>query len=212
MGIAERKEREKQQRKEEIINSAEKVFFNKGFDSATMEEVALEAELSKATIYLYFESKEELYFSIFLRGQKILYSIIEKDLKKVKSTYDKILTLLKSMVKYQEKYPDYFETFFYFLTNKLNIHENDCQSEKQDEVHQVFVNKLVEIVQQGKDEGLIREKVDPQNAIMILGTQLWGFLKIYSIMRPKIEKKFKITKSDFFKDYFDLAINGLTKK
>ena len=45
MGIYERKQREKAQRKIDIINAARKIFSNKGFNSATMEEIALEADV-----------------------------------------------------------------------------------------------------------------------------------------------------------------------
>ena len=58
MGIQERKEREKLQRREDIIDAAEKVFFKKDLDSATMDDVANEAELSKGTLYIYFKSKK----------------------------------------------------------------------------------------------------------------------------------------------------------
>ena len=61
MGIAERKEREKEQRRKAILDAAEKVFFEKGLKYSTMDDVAEEAELSKGTLYLYFKNKEELF-------------------------------------------------------------------------------------------------------------------------------------------------------
>ena len=61
MGITERKEREKLQRREDILNAAERVFFSKGHKNSTMDDVAEEAELSKGTLYLYFKSKEGFY-------------------------------------------------------------------------------------------------------------------------------------------------------
>ena len=56
MGIAERKEREKLQRRNDIIDAAERLFFQHGFETPTMDDVAREAELSKGTLYLYFKS------------------------------------------------------------------------------------------------------------------------------------------------------------
>ncbi|MEO8168159.1 MAG: helix-turn-helix domain-containing protein, partial [bacterium] len=60
MGIIERKEREKEHRREDIIAAAQKIFFEKGLPSATMDEIAEAAELSKGTLYLYYKSKEDL--------------------------------------------------------------------------------------------------------------------------------------------------------
>ena len=67
MGIQERKEREKERRKQQIIVAAKRVFSDKGFNKATMEDIASEAELSPGTLYLYFKNKEELYASLSLR-------------------------------------------------------------------------------------------------------------------------------------------------
>jgi len=67
MGIAERKERERQKRRAEIVKAAEQVFFTRGFEKSTMDDIAERAELSKGTLYLYFKSKEELLFLIQFR-------------------------------------------------------------------------------------------------------------------------------------------------
>ncbi len=67
MGIKERKERERERRKQQIIVAAKRVFSEKGFNRATMEDIAREAELSPGTLYLYFKNKEELYASLSVR-------------------------------------------------------------------------------------------------------------------------------------------------
>jgi AcrR family transcriptional regulator len=77
MGIEERKEREKKMRRRQIIDAAEKVFAAKGFSGATIENIAEEAELSPATLYLYFKNKDELYASLNLKMLKVLIEKIE---------------------------------------------------------------------------------------------------------------------------------------
>ncbi|MBC2713358.1 MAG: TetR/AcrR family transcriptional regulator [Desulfosarcina sp.] len=67
MGIKERKERERERRRQQIMVAAKRVFTDKGFSKATMEDIAKEAELSPGTIYLYFKNKDELYASLSLR-------------------------------------------------------------------------------------------------------------------------------------------------
>jgi len=83
MGIRERKEREKDRRRQQIIVAAKRIFTAKGYQKTTMEDIAREAELSPGTIYLYFKNKEELYASLTLRIlQYILMRVehIEDDL------------------------------------------------------------------------------------------------------------------------------------
>jgi AcrR family transcriptional regulator len=67
MGIRERKERERERRRQQIMVAAKRVFTEKGFSKATMEDIAKEAELSPGTLYLYFKNKDELYASLSLR-------------------------------------------------------------------------------------------------------------------------------------------------
>ena len=67
MGIQERKEREKERRRQQIIIAAKRVFSQKGLNKTTMEDIAKESELSPGTLYLYFKNKEELYASLSLR-------------------------------------------------------------------------------------------------------------------------------------------------
>lgn len=59
-----RREREKAAHRKEIMDAAIRVFARRGISSATLDEVAQEAEFSKGTIYLYFSSKEDLLFNI----------------------------------------------------------------------------------------------------------------------------------------------------
>ncbi|BBO80092.1 AcrR family transcriptional regulator [Desulfosarcina ovata subsp. sediminis] len=67
MGIQERRERERERRRQQILVAAKRVFSNRGFNKATMEDIAKEAELSPGTLYLYFKNKDELYASLSLR-------------------------------------------------------------------------------------------------------------------------------------------------
>jgi AcrR family transcriptional regulator len=77
MGIQERKEREKERRRQQIMVAAKRVFSDRGFNKATMEDIAQEAELSPGTLYLYFKNKEELYASLSLRILQYLVLRIE---------------------------------------------------------------------------------------------------------------------------------------
>ena len=81
MGIQERKKRERDRRRQQIIVAAKRVFSEKGFLKTTMEDIAKEAELSPGTLYLYFKNKDELYASLSLRILQYM-NIRLKDVKK----------------------------------------------------------------------------------------------------------------------------------
>ncbi len=83
MGIQERKQRERERRRQQIIVAAKRVFSEKGFSKSTMEDIAREAELSPGTLYLYFKNKDDLYASLSLRILQYLNIRLE-DVKKKK--------------------------------------------------------------------------------------------------------------------------------
>lgn len=59
-----RREREKNQRIQSILDAARIVFSSKGYLKSTMDEIALAAEITKPTIYLYFKTKDDLLLSL----------------------------------------------------------------------------------------------------------------------------------------------------
>ena len=73
MGIIERKEREKEARRNQILDAAERVFQTKGVQPATMDDIAHDAEIAKGTIYLYYRNKDELQLGVMLRAMDMMH-------------------------------------------------------------------------------------------------------------------------------------------
>ena len=68
--------------RQNILAAAEKLFLAKGFDKTTMDDVAKEAQYSKATLYVYFKSKDEILNYLTLESMKQLYTHIHEGIKK----------------------------------------------------------------------------------------------------------------------------------
>lgn len=85
-----RREREKMQRKNEILSYAKKLFAHNGYDATSMEEIATKTGFTKATIYNYFPNKDNLFLEVssmaFKNFNDILTKIDEKNSSKV--TFD----------------------------------------------------------------------------------------------------------------------------
>jgi AcrR family transcriptional regulator len=89
MTIEERRKREKDQRRENAINAANRLFFLKGYENVSMEDIAIEAELSKTTLYYYF-NKESLFFTVVKNGIKILGDIIVEETESMQASGVKV--------------------------------------------------------------------------------------------------------------------------
>jgi TetR/AcrR family transcriptional regulator len=114
MGILERKEREKLQRRNDIVDAAEQVFFNKGIDSATMDDIAEVAELSKGTLYLYFKNKDELQYAIKIRASEMLNKMFKSNTSLSSDGVENIEAIGRSFIKFSHDRPDYFQPIITF--------------------------------------------------------------------------------------------------
>ena len=121
MSIITRKELEKEQRRRDILNAAEKLFFSKGYDNVSLNEIAKEVKLGRSTLYLYFENKEELFFAIVLRGAQILYGIVLRGSKKAKTSYEKLAAFRDAYYEFSKKFPDYLKAYNYLFSGRFDL-------------------------------------------------------------------------------------------
>lgn len=109
MGIVERKEREKEARRSAILDAAEVIFREKGFGTATMDDIAKRAELAKGTVYLYYRSKEELQLGLVHRGLEMLHDAFCAGMEGKSTAIERVLTLGESYWQFAVAHYFYFE-------------------------------------------------------------------------------------------------------
>jgi AcrR family transcriptional regulator len=107
---ATRREREKAQRREDILQAAREVFFERGIHHATVDEVAEQAEVSKGTVYLYFDTKETILAHLLLEGLEQLVGDLESAFAPNESiaALDRIQRIGAAYLKFYQTYPSYF--------------------------------------------------------------------------------------------------------
>jgi len=117
MGVKERKEREKLQRSQDILEAARRVFESKGFLNTTLQDVAKEAEISVGLIYRYFQSKEDMFASLALKGAEQfdtdLESILKKASRKKSSAQEILAHIAKAFFDFYSPYGEYFDMLLY---------------------------------------------------------------------------------------------------
>ena len=109
-----RKEREKNHRIHEIIDAAEKIMFEKGYEKTTLVEIAAESEFSKPTIYNYFQSKEEIYLAVHTKGLKIRVDALNEAIDSKETWQDKLLAYGETYFELANKYPEYIRLQVYW--------------------------------------------------------------------------------------------------
>jgi AcrR family transcriptional regulator len=154
MGIQERKERERERRRQQIIVAAKRVFSIKGFNKTTMEDIAKEAELSPGTLYLYFKNKDELYASLSLRVLQYLNIRLEHVLnEKGLNPLERVDSLKQAMI-------DVYEFDPLILINMFHLQSSETLKNLSPELlsdikslSRKALNAIASIFREGIDKG-----------------------------------------------------------
>lgn len=209
MGIAERKKREKQQRRNGIIDAAEKVFFSKGMENATMDEVAETAELSKGTLYLYFNSKEEIYLAICMRSLEIMSDLFEKAVKKNMNGLEKLIAIGQAYYKFHREYPDYHNALIYWESNAFDLEKQDSLAWDCDKKGHKGLYILINAIKEGITDHTIRPDINPEETAMLLWGFSLGIIQLISLKGHHLSKEHGIDLNHLKKTGLDFMVKSI---
>ena len=209
MGITERKAREKELRRNEIIDAAERVFFSKGRMNATMDDVAAEAELSKGTLYLYFKNKDELFLAIHLRGMAVLHKLFTDAVESQETGINKMHAIGQAYSNFFKDYPDYFNALMYYKSQEA---EYTPQDDFANECHNAGLDSLdivAEVIKIGIQDGTISKELDPDKTATVLWGLSTGILQLISTQSTHLKNKHNIDEKEIMEYAFQFIYRAL---
>ncbi len=209
MGIAERREREKEQRRNTILDAAEKVFFSKGLNLTTMDEVAEKAELSKGTLYLYFKSKEELFFGIACRALTLLKEMFEAAANSKPTGLEKVRAIGEAHYNYSQKYPHYFNMVVHYESSQINQVEFDSVLQQCHQLGKGVMEVLVRAVDDGLRDGTLRSDLDPVRTAYLLRGLSAGIIQLISREKKHIEELEDFAAKDLMEDFMGMMFYAI---
>jgi len=185
MGTAERRQREKEQRKTAIIDAAERLFFSRRYEDVSMDDIAREVELNKATIYLYFKNKETLFATIVLRGVEILKEKYLACMGTQAPGIVKVALMGQAYYRFSQEYPEYLRLIHFYGSERFSG-ENPYTAEI-GKGYGTCRRILQDAVQEGIDDRTIRADLDPFLTSMYLMTSFMGILSMEHKWKLAIE-------------------------
>lgn len=207
MGIADRRQREKEMRRVAILDAAERLFFSRGYMEVSMDEIAREVELNKATIYLYVKNKEALFATIVLRGVRILQGKYLECMEKQVPGIDKVVLMGQAYFQFSQEYPDY-QRMIQFYGSELFSKEDPCTAEI-GSGYGTCRMILRDAVQEGIDDGTIRADIDPFLTSMYLMISFMGILSMEDKWKLMIGAK-GFSYEHFAREFFRFIIPAVS--
>jgi AcrR family transcriptional regulator len=199
MGIQERKQRERERRRQQIIVAAKRVFSERGFAKTTMEDIAREAELSPGTLYLYFKNKDELYASLSLRILQYMNIRLE-DVKKEKdnSPEQKIISIKEALYDVYQFDPLILINMFHLQSSETLKNLSTSLMDNISELSHNSLQILAEIF--ANTPGANRLLTSQPNAIADIVWSLFAGVVLWEESKRMIDGD-----RDYLKNSFDIA-------
>ena len=188
-------------RKEKILRSAERIFAQKGFQEATISDVAREAGVSDATIYEYFSSKEELLFSIPGETTRRGKETLELQLAYIRGSANKIRSIIYHYLRFYEHHPDYASVAMLILKQNRKFLETHAYKDVQE-----LSRVIIRVIEEGIASGEFREETNPY----LIRSVMLGTIE-HMIIRKILHGTPK-SLLDFVDPLTDLIIEGVGRR
>lgn len=191
------KEREREARRELIVNTAKKLFSEKNFKSVTVRDIAKRAGVSAGTIYNYYESLDELFLDVFYSDTKEIVEIIEEERKKEGGLT--IRRLSEVYVDYLNKNISYYQLMSYFMPRGMLTDE---EVKRLNPMMEELINLIEDIIKS------LGHKGDTQMMSRALFSALNGIMTIYAQYPGssigEIEK-YTLILAGYIADFFEMG-------
>lgn len=207
MGLQERREKEKDNRRMLILESARSLFFAKGFKDVTVDEIAKLSELGKGSIYLYFSSKEEIYAHVLLHDIEIFH-------RQAIALFNKRKTAIDALLEFSYLYADFFlkepELFRMLMTFMLRTDQLSLSEEQYKNIV-ATTRKTIDVIscvlKFGIESKEFPANIDIKHTKFILWGMLNGIIALHIFTGSENKRREKIHSS--IKSAFKIHVQGL---
>jgi AcrR family transcriptional regulator len=203
-----KRELNKTQHRAAILDAAEKLFLLKGFENASIDDVAKEARLTKRTLYQYFISKEDLFYAVALKGGRLLTDAYEEAFNQGRTSLDKIRQGNQAYLKFYQEYLGMFRILNYQPANQ----QNSAASPHFREMELLNANRMrhfASLVEEGRSDGSINPGLDMRKAVFFAFFAAFSMLYTVSSTDKNMWAMLGLEENEFLKFSFDLLTNAL---
>ncbi len=207
-----RKKEPRSVHRENIVSAASALFMERGIAAASMDDIAKAAGYSKATLYVYFENKEEIVGILVLNSMKKLYDYISSALIQHETTKARYDFICRGLVQYQEEFPFYFK----MVLDKINIDfESKDYLPEEKETYQIgeeINEKIKNFLLSGMEKGDLRGDLEIMPAIFNFWGMISGIIQLAANKEEYIKKSMGLSKEKFLEYGFSLVYHSIAVK
>ena len=204
MSTKDRREREKENRRQVILDAAETIMQANGIHGLNVDLIAQETQLAKGTIYLYFKSKEEILATLTLKARNLLFQTFKEAVNNIDSPIEQLKSVVYANYKFYQENP--------LLTDLVSLYEANSQLVETSELQDISDNitkMIVEIVQKAKDNGTLNPNINPLHFTVCLWGMTIGMNQLMKVRGKIFQESLNISEQDLLESYVQFLDNGV---
>ncbi len=200
MGIAERKERHREQLRQEILEAARELFAEEGYEHVSMRKIADKIEYSPTTIYLYFKDKDDLLQQICEETFGRLIQRIQRAVQSADGPIEGLRAGCRAYIEFGVAFPHHYRMVF---LHPAYSEREDLEHFENSKGGQAF-QLLEQAIQDCISAGALRK-----TAVRETATSFWAMLHGITMLLLSGKQLMWITKDRLIERSLDLMIDGL---
>lgn len=184
--------------KRRIFNTAIKVFSEKGYDNASIEEITAIAGVAKGSLYYHFSKKEDIFDMLVEEGIKLLKNNVELKTRDCATSLDKIKAIILIQIKVTVKYEEFMNVIFSQLWGETEKNKK-CKK---------AVFEYIRIIEKIVNEGIENGEFYDGN-VEAISSGIFGVTSSSLIYRLKMNREVDVQK--VYEGFIDTVVRGLIK-
>jgi AcrR family transcriptional regulator len=172
---------------EAMLDSAEQVMIAKGYDGATMQEIAAQAGCAIGTFYVHFRNKEVLFQATIARHFRALATAMRQAADTVDNPLEKLRLHIDVLLDYFNAHRPFFRLFFLAMPRRHDVMQQSLEESARTE-HEEFRRHEIETVEMAQRMNLIRSDFPPETVLDFMRSFVLGTLEQFSL-RPATPDK-----------------------
>lgn len=207
--MARRKKEAEGFHRDQIAQAAQELFQRNGISGTTMDEIAKHAGYSKATLYVYFQHKEDLVADLVLRSMELLQEHLCQALATDQSTWEKYKMLCQALVQYQRDNPFYFETALGEIQTDVATFDKQAPERETVAVGERINQTLANYLNAGIEKGDLRPNLNVLQTVFVFWASLSGLVLLSVKKQAYLEEALGQTRTRFLEDGFALLYRAI---
>jgi TetR/AcrR family transcriptional regulator len=211
-GAMTRKERERAERQRAIIDAAGDLFFSRGFENTTMDQIAERAEFGKPTLYAYFKSKDEILFHVHMKGHKHKMDMLRRAIGKGRNGYEKLRAMGYAYFEFYQQNPEYLRIQSNWDYRGFDFDKfGDAVARAYHEWHVSF-EELCEVYSEGVKDGSLRGDLDIERTVDLFFMTLRAIANQIILIKDPDASQISSTDEGLYFDYLKLFLQAVRAK